>query len=112
MAQWLDWLAAVSSLDDTRLKQSSLRRTGRRRVLKNQSTAAQKQHSDFAVKGGEAPGTVHTATDRVIAHHYLTPSSHHYALYSGARKKLLKSAFVMEAVRISSGFAFVGHGYV
>lgn len=48
----------------------------------------------------------------VNARFYIAPRSDLYVNYSIARKKLLRETFLIEAVQISPGSVFTGHGYV
>lgn len=112
MNVWLDWLGAVLNLDQNNIVLCSFPKTGQKMLLTGPSTEVQTSHNEFAVRDGEVPVYFSIFTGAVSAPHYVTPGSHVYVHYSGARNKLLTEAFVMMEVEILPVCVFVRQGYV
>lgn len=112
MNVWLGCLAAVLGLDVNDLLPFSFSKSGETLLLMGRDPATQTGHDDFFVKDRESPGHFFVAIDELGANIYVTPGSHLHFHYSTALKKLLKGAFVMEAVDVPPRTVLVGPGYV
>lgn len=69
-------------------------------------------HSELDVRDGEFLGYFFIAPREVSEHLCVTPGFHCYVQYSTARKKLLREATVMKALKIPPRSVLVGHGSV
>lgn len=87
-------------MNDNVVSPCSVSRTGRRLLLSGQGAETQTLHNDYAVRDEESPGYFLTVTGEVSAHLYVTPGSHLHVHYNAARQKLLREAFMTEAVKI------------
>lgn len=70
------------------------------------------EHIDFVARDGGSPRYFLIVTGEISADLYVTTGPHLRVHYSGARKKMLREAFVMKKVKFPPIFVLVGGRYV
>lgn len=109
---WLSWLGAVLNLDQKSLLPCSLPRTGEGLLPAGCGAATYREQNYFAAWDVEPSRNFSKANSGVSAHLYVTLGSHLYVNYNALQKELLKEAFLMAEVELSTTSVYVGRGYL
>lgn len=112
MEFWLNWLAAILSLNENGVSSCSLPENWRKTAASGPRGGDPDPAQQFCCKRRRVAGLFFIVTAEMSAHPYVTSGSRLYVHYSGAEKKLLREEFVMKKVESPPTSDFMDRGYV